>query len=458
ADYVRLSWSDAVLQSEMEVASDQIWRIAKMQRKPSSCPILFAWDGERFAFITDFLGVGGVGFFTAPGVYGPPDPTEDIRIPPELIAPREGRYHLRITEPLEEVTYMDELHLVVHDHPKEWEIHPDERFSGVEPLPTGEPFAVAKKIFPQAARDHRGEDVLDRLLRVDRRYVEPPKDPRFTGFAKDHWVELDFGDLLGELAPDAPLVLYLYGWVEYTYSHVNYAAHQAGITMRSPWIEVPDGEGGWRVALPEAGFPAGLPRMMTLDISTLPLRKEGRIRIRSNMEVFWDQIFVGENVLDARLRTTTLLPVTADLRSVGYPREFSPDGSDPTLYDYHRVDMGVPFKNTSGEFTRFGDVRELLDEVDDRFVIMARGEEIALEFDASSLPTLPPGWTRTIVLHSDGYCKDMDLYTAYPDTVEPLPFHGMKNYPPGERTTSSATLEQYRRSWNTRRIIENEVK
>jgi len=453
ADYVRLFWSDAVLQSELEVAANQNWLINKMQRKPSSCPILFVWDGERFAYVTDFLGVGGVGFFIEPGVYAPPDPTEDVRLPPELIAPRNGRYLIKVTEPLEEVTYLDQLHLVAYDHPEEWEIYPDERFTGTQPFPTGKPFAVAEKIFPKAARNHHGENVLDKIRKIDRKYAKPPKDTRFVGYADDHWIELDFGKKLQNLDPDASLILYLYGWVEYTYSHVNYAASQAENTMRSPWIEVPDGKGGWRVALPEMGFPAGLPRMMTLDISALPIRKEGRMRIRTNMEIFWDQIFVGENVLGTQMRENILQPSVAELRYLGYPSEFSPDGADPTLYDYQRLDMGVPFKNMTGDFTRFGDVRELLKKVDDQFVIMARGDEISLEFDASQLPELPKGWSRTLVLHSDGYCKDMDLYTAFPDTVKPLPYHGMKNYPPVEPNLSAS--KEYQRVWNTRRIVGN---
>lgn len=432
ADYVRLAWPDAVIQSELEVAADQRWRLNKISRKPSSCPVLFAWDGERFAFVTDFLGVGGLGFFVAPGVYAPPDPTEDVRIPPELLVPRNGRYALRVAEPLEEVVYLDQLHLVAYDHPAAWEVYPDERFAVEGPAPTGRPFAVAKKVWPVAARDDRGTDVLERLRAIDRRYAEPPVLGRLVGYARDHWVEIDFGDRLRGRRPDARLVLYLYGWVEYTYSHVNYAAHQAGLAMRAPSIEVPDGAGGWRVAMAEVGYPAGLPRMMTVDISSLPLDRDGRLRIRTNMEVFWDQVFAAEDVAGPELRARTLAPVVAELRSLGYPREYSPDGADPTIYDYHRVDQGVPFKNLRGDYTCFGDVRELLAAADDRFVIMGRGEEIALEFDAGELSPPPEGWARTFVLHTDGYCKDMDLYTAFPDTVKPLPYHAMPNYPPPE--------------------------
>ena len=457
ADYVRLSWADAVLQSELEVAADQSWRVTKMTRKPSSCPILFCWDGERFAFVTDFLGGGGIGFFTAPGEYAPPDPTEDIRIPPALIAVRDGRYLLRVTEPLEEITYFDELHLVAYDHPDDRELYPDERLTGTPPFPTGQPFAVSAKIFPETARNARGEDVLDHIREIDRRYTAPPADPRFVGYAADHWIELDFGERLAlppsaAGAPSPRLVLYLYGWVEYTYSHVNYAAYQAGLTMRPPSIEVPDGDGGWRPAVADMGFPAGLPRMMTIDISQLPIAADGRLRIRTNMEVFWDQIFAGVDVGDPGIRVHRLRPDVAELRHLGYPREYSPDGNDPTVYDYHRIDHGVPFKNMAGSFTRFGDVRELLKAADDQFVIMARGEEIAIEFDAGQLPGLEDGWSRTFVLHADGYCKDMDLYTAFPDSVGPLPFHGMDNYPPVKEPRNVEELRNYRHTWNTRKI------
>lgn len=453
ADYVRLNWPDAVLQSELEVAADQSWRVPKVLRKPSSCPLLFAWDGTGFAFVTDFLGVGGLGFFIAAGEYAPPDPTEDVRIPPEQIRPRDGRYLLRVAEPLEEITYLDELHLHAYDHPAGWEVYPDERFTGSAPFPTGRPQAVAHKIFPLAARTERGEDVRERILAVDRRYVQPPMDHRFIGYADDHWIELDFGDRLRGVAPDARLVLYLHSWVEYTYSHVNFAASQAGLRMQSPWIEVPDGSGGWRVAMPEAGYPGGLPRMMTVDISALPLRDDGRLRIRTNMEVYWDQIFAAVDVSGPELQGHILRPAVAELRYLGYPREYSPDGANPTLYDYQRIDQGVPFKNLTGNHTRFGDVSPLLEAADDRFVIFGRGEELALEFDATSLPVLPETRARTVVLHADGYCKDMDLYTAFPDTVDPLPYHSMGNYPPAK--PGPATPEQARSAeeWNTRRVV-----
>lgn len=456
ADYVRLIWPDGVLQSEMEVPADRNWPITKVIRKPSSCPILFCWDGKRFAFVTDFLGVGGIGFFIQPGVYAPPDPSEAVRIPPETIQPKEGRYLLRITEPLEEISYIDELKLKVYDHPATCEIYPDERFSGLPPFATGEPLMIERdnKLYPFAARNDRGDDLLEALRTIDRRYAEPPLDSRFIGYAHDHWIELDFGNQLANRDPQRRITLFAYGWVEYTYSHVNYAAWQARLSMQSPSIEIPDETGDWKTVIPDIGFPAGLPRMMTCDISALPLQYDGRFRIHTNMEIYWDQIFIAETLPDAQIQTTILSPLIAKLRPLGYPREYSPDGSFPTIYDYHLLDRGIPFKFLSGDLTRFGDIRELLESTDDRYVIMGRGEEIALEFNATQLPALPHGWSRTLVLHAMGYCKDMDLYTAYPDTIEPLPFQTMVNYPPQQPFPDTPILSAYRKQWNTRRLSE----
>lgn len=449
ADYIRLAWPDAQLQSELEVAAGQIWTVHKVKRKASSCPILFSWSGERFDFVTDFLGVGGLGFFVAPGEYAPPDPTEDVRIPPAQVAEHDGQYLLRVAEPLEEVTYLDALHLIVYEHPADWEVYPDERFAVAPPAPTGAPRAVRDKIFPVAARDARGRDALDLLRAADRRSTEPPLDRRFLGFAADHAVEIDFGDRLRGLGDGTVLVLH--GWIEYTYSHINYAAWQAGLALHPVSIEIPDGRGGWRVSMPDVGFPAGLPRAMTVDM-TPEVIAAGKFRLRTNMQIYWDQVFAAANVAGPEVTSRVLHPVGAELRFLGYPREYSPDGAEPTCYDYDRVDQGVPFKGLLGRMTRFGDVRPLLASADDRFVVFGRGEELALAFDAASLPALEPGRRRTLVLHVEGYCKDMDLYTAHPATIEPLPYRGMANYPPPAPHPDPEAVRRYALEWNTRRF------
>ena len=146
----------------------------------------------------------------------------------------------------------------------------------------------------------------------------------------------------------------------------------------------------------------------------------------------------------------------ADLHFLGFPREFTPDGRHPTLYDYDNIDRTVPWKIMRGNFTRFGDVTTLLDEADDCFVIMGRGDELTLRFSADSFTPVPPGYNRTFILKADSFCKDMDYCSAYPDTVKPLPFHDMSNYPyrDDEHYPDDEKRQTYQEDYNIRSIGE----
>jgi hypothetical protein len=141
------------------------------------------------------------------------------------------------------------------------------------------------------------------------------------------------------------------------------------------------------------------------------------------------------------------------LRRAGFAREVSPDGREPLIYDYQQSDATAPFHVLRGAYTRFGDVKELLSEFDDRYVLVGPGEEIALKFDAAEFP-VPAGKTRSFILVSHAYCKDMDLYTATPQTLEPLPFRAMSQYPPkaGEAYPSTPEYREFIRTYNTRMV------
>ncbi|MDH3214810.1 MAG: FG-GAP-like repeat-containing protein, partial [Candidatus Krumholzibacteria bacterium] len=236
-DWLRIVWPDGVLQAELEIAADRVLEVTQLQRKTSSCPYLFAWNGSRFEFVADFGGVGGLGYFLAPGSYAKPDPTEYLRIP--RLEPRDGEYVLQCLTPLEEVTYFDEAKLIAVDHPGGTEVYPNEMMAiGMAP-PAPEIYCYREAIEPLHAVDHRGVDVTDELRHVDRRCAGATRvDGCFMGLAEDHFVELDFGDRLADLTPSRRLILFLYGWVEYGYSSTNYAAAQASKTATAPSIHV----------------------------------------------------------------------------------------------------------------------------------------------------------------------------------------------------------------------------
>jgi len=452
AALLRLLWPDGTMQCELNVVGDKRLPLAEHNRKTGSCPVLFTWNGERFVCLGDFLGGGGLGYLVAPGVYGQPDRDESVAIAPDQLRAEQGSYRLSITEPMDEVAYLDKLVLDVVDRPPGVSATPDERFAPEGPRPTGEIIAWRQSIEPQKATDLEGRDMTERLRAWDRRTVDTFRRRNgWIGYAEDHGIILDFGDRLSRFGPSDPLVLCLAGWVEYPYSQTNYAAATAGVVLTPPSIERRRDDGSWEVIEPHAGYPAGLPRMTTLDLTGKLSGPRCVLRIHTNMECYWDQAFMALRERDLPIRVSPLLPTQAVLGDRGYTREASPDGHLPLLYDYDHVDP-APLARMSGKLTRYGDVASLIKVDDDQFCIVGPGDEMRLEFDAKHLPELPQGWTRSYVLRSYGYCKDADPFTATSDSIEPLPWRGMPSYPfgpEGERPRD-ADYERYLKMYQTR--------
>jgi ASPIC and UnbV/FG-GAP-like repeat len=459
ADYVRIIWPDLVMQNERDLKAGQKHAYAEVNRKASSCPVLFKSNGRGgFDFVADFLGVGGLGFYVGPDLYAPPDETELVRID-ALDPDADGQIRLRISEPMEEVCYIDRLALVGIEHPEGTEVYADERLAIRGPVPTGEAFAFRTLATPQAARTAAGEDTLGELSSLDRKYARGVRrDPRFIGYlAEELDLRLKFDDAALRASrphPDARLILIVEGSVEYPYSHVNYAGTQADLQAESLSIEVGTGSGDWLEVARDVGYPAGMQRAMAIDISEALSGRLDQLRLRTNLELYIDRLRLGWDEGARLTRRRRFAFDRAELRFLGYPLEYSPDGALPTIYDYQRISATSDWKAIAGSFTRYGDVRPLLDAVDDRYVIMNHGDEIALELDASRLPPLRRGQRRTWFLEADGWCKDMDPYTATPETVVPLPYHGMGDYPPAQDYPWDDEKRRWDREWNTR-VIEN---
>jgi len=454
ADLVHLRWPDGVMQCELNVASNQKLALAENNRKTGSCPVLFTWNGRRFVCIGDFLGGGGLGYLVAPGVYSQPDRDESVAISAQQLQPEEGVFRLSVTEPMDEVAYLDQLRLEVVDRPADITASPDERFAPSGTRPTGNLMAWRTVIEPLQATDLSGRDMRETLRRWDRRTVDTfRKLGGFIGYAEEHGIILDFGDRLSRFGAADRLVLCLAGWVEYPYSQTNYAAATAGITLKPPTIERRRDDGSWQVIEPHAGYPAGLPRLTTLDLTGKLTGPRCVLRIKTNMECYYDQAFVAlrDREAEASLRVATLPVARAVLGYRGYTREISPDGEQPLIYDYDYIDP-APLARLSGKLTRYGDVARLLEGDDDLFCVVGPGDEVRLEFEASGLRPLPAGWTRSYVLRAYGYCKDADPFTATSDSVEPLPWRKMPAFPfgPDVKRRPAAAFESYLREFQTR--------
>ena len=297
-----------------------------------------------------------------------------------------------------------------------------------------------------AATDEHGHDVRERLERIDRKYVDDFSLRPIRGYAEPHTLTLDVGDSADKA------VLLMTGWTDYAFSGDNVAAHQGGQTLRAPALQVKDARGKWRTAIENIGIPVGRPQTVVVNLRGKIPRSTREVRIVTNMRIYWDQVLVDSSGGSFPAVSTRLDPVVADLRWRGFSRESTPDGRQPFGYDYERVATVSPWKVMTGRYTREGDVRPLLGTRDDMFVVSRPGDEIALAFDAGALPSLQPGLSRTFLLYVVGYSKEMDINSASPHTVEPLPFQGMSAYPYAatERYPQTPAHLEYLARYNTR--------
>jgi len=428
-DAVQIFWPAGILQSELSVAvaspEQRENPIEELDRKGTSCPILYAWNGSEYRFVTDFLGGSAFGALVAPGRYNTPDTDEYIRLTDQQLREKDGRLSLRLNNQLEEVIFFDAVKLLAVDHPAEVEVYPNERLLPGPPFPEFKLYTSRNARPPVSARDDRGNDILPLISAIDRRYPEEFEKLPFKGYAREHAIELD----LGNLRQASKVLLLLNAWIDYADSTSNFAAAQAGERLITPYLQVRNGRGEWQTVIPQMGFPAGLPKTMTVDLTGKFLSDDWRVRIVTGMRIYWDQILVDTSASQPGLRTTTLAASAAELRWRGFPREYSPDGGRPRIYDYRIIDQQAPWKTHLGNYTRYGDVRELLGSPDDRYVITRNGDELQVDFEARQLPPLKPGWRRTWLLYADGFGKDMDIHSAAPETIGALPYHGMKSVP-----------------------------
>jgi tetratricopeptide (TPR) repeat protein len=537
ADVVRMLWPTGVLQDEIQVAGDKQQEILEIDRRGSSCPTLFVWNGERYEFVADMLGAGVVGHWVGPNQRDIPRPVEWVKIPTGMIREKNGvgpqasdlgrqtsdivsqvsdfrpqaqtaavggprpevqglrsDAHLlsfRFMEPLEEAVYLDQVRLLAVDHPANVDVYPNEYFASEPPYP---PFKVVVSKNndtrpPAGVWDEHGHDMLPDLLA--HRYFGDFAVTHFLGFAQPHSLTLDLGEAYG----GGPLWLLMHGEVEYFSANSMYAASQAGIEAIPPYVEALAADGKWRRVVDDIGFPAGGPRTMTADLTGRLPKGTRKIRITTNLQIYWDSILVdrteqetggrrtagsstraknalarndrddrlsdhtSEHLSELRSYALTEVPLLrADLEFHGYPLKIEGTPPGNVQYIYEKTSATGPYTRPFGAYTRYGDVLPLLTATDDRLAVFGSGDEVRLDFDPSALPALPFGWVRDYFFAANGYEKDMDFYAAEGNTVAPLPFLSMGDYPytPKKAFPLDDAHVNYLLEYNTRHMSGNE--
>jgi tetratricopeptide (TPR) repeat protein len=468
-DVVRVTWPNQIVQNSIDVATNKSIEVRESERLASSCPFLYVWDGKRFVFYTDILGMSPLGELSPDGTWSTPNPQEFVRLPSDLHS-RDGVFAFQVTDEMREVDFVDQLRLIAIDHPATEEVYSNEIAAATPVAPAL--FAVREKRFPVSAVDDEGRNVLPELLDADGRYPTGFGRNRILGLADLHTLTLD----LGEFAETAPIALWLRGWVFWTDSNGSRALMtNSKLKMVSPYLEVRDAQGQWTTVVPDMGLPSGTNRTMRVDLTGKFPTRDHHVRIVTNLCVYWDQVFLSTDdapvaaVYDRRNsiaaaaisdsvgagaeRSHDLPLLSANLHYRGFSKPVSdPTHVKPDFFEYSSLLGDAPWNPMAGNYTRYGPVEKLIGAADDRPVVMAVGDEITVEFSGIDLPPLKPGWKRDFFLYTAGYAKDGEPNSAYSRVVGPMPFRQMSKFPyaPPEHFPDDAEHKQYLHEFETR--------
>jgi uncharacterized delta-60 repeat protein len=399
----------------------------------TSCPLVYSFDGSRFTYESDIAGPMISQYPKGPravSIYQP------VYVPLERLVPdSSNQYQVKIWESLNEGTMLDEAKLLAVDYPVGYEIASSSAentyYNGY-----ANPFRIytlKNPVLPAAATDKNGASVLPSLLTVDD--IPAPITPN----AADNFYVLDFGTI--QHPEYAKLVID--GWMI-----INSKLYTSPITI-SPYIEVVDGNGAW-VKVKTFGMPAGDMKRMVVDLSNLFLSADHRIKI--NLGVRKTTLWVIDRVRldDSAPVTVTTQELTASAADLQQGGQAITEMSTPL----HRIHVGdnLPLKPDFygyGNFTRYGEVKELLTQRDDKFVLMNYGDKLELKFPALAAPQ--QGMNRVFMIKADLYYKEFKDYKY----LEPLPFHGMSDYPypATESYPQDAEHTLYRQQYNTRQVL-----
>ncbi len=466
-DVLRVTWPNGTLNTELALdlkpkggvddPDAAFNNITQPNALYGSCPFLYTWNGKRFEFVTDVLGITPLGLPIAPGMLVPPDHDEYVLVKGEQLAPKDGFLEMQFTEELREVTYLDHARLFVVDHPADTEIFPDERFT-FPPFPKPHTHTVKGALAPTKATGSDGRDWTKELATTDDEHAQPftREAPQFVGLARPWFLELAFDK--AAVAKAKKLRLICTGWFFWSDASANMAsAGTPDVRFIPPILQIPDGNGGFKDAGPPVGFPAGKTKTMILDVTSIVNRDDPRLRLFCSLQLFWDSIRLAVDDDDAPLAVQELAVAGSRLWMRGFssPLEKRADvcwTDKPERFDWNAIAPFARWNQHPGFYTKLGDVTPLLGEIDDRFVILGSGDALTLRFDASKLAPVKSGLRRDYLVFLDGWAKDRDPNTLQALEVEPLPFHAMSGYPyrPDEHFPDDELHKQWRKEWNTR--------
>jgi len=455
-DYVeilRITWPNGFVENKFKIDAKNTWSFRESERISGSCPSIFAWNGDRFGFVTDAFISGPMGVPLRKGVYFPVDHDEYIKISRDQLQMVNGKYHIRITEELREAVYLDQVRLLAIDHPSEIEIYPNEALG----LPSFSEFGIHGTSHahpPVQAIDHHGNNVLTLIEKIDGEYPDNIERSIYTGFSEPQGIVMT----LPKNATDSDyLRLFLTGWFYYFDSTSLISASQSS-NISIIWPHIQAFQNGQWETIAQVGIPPGKNKTVVVDLSGKLQAGTTQIRVWTNIELYWDRILIDTEPPQNEGYILKEIPLEkARVRFRGFSRRLESVAGEPQpeRFDYQDIGYLSIWNPMSGKYTRYGDVLPLLKSEDSQMVVFGLGDEIVLEFDTDSFPAQIEGLARDFLLYLNGFVKDGDKHTAHAGKIDPMPFSGMESYPYSTQDNAGLTFRsqeyiQYLRDFQTR--------
>lgn len=450
-DILKVRWSDAADgEIGVEVSPDQTWQVTELRIATGSCPYLYAWDGERFNFITDLLGAAPLGLPARRGFMIPGDPVEIVKIGTEdSFRPKEENFVLQVTEELREVLYLDEAKLIVVDHPEQVEVFSTSKLASGPP-PQHKIIGVKKAVEFVSATRSDGLDVLKAISRQDNTMVSPVKlrKPQYRGLAEPWYVEISFD----KIAPHITPILVLHGWLQFGGGMANISGSlRDDFPFPFPNLEAWSPEDGWMKIDLDLGAPSGKTKTIIASLKNKLPEATQKLRIHTAFEIHWDRVEIMDEIPYEELHVHQYYPNSAHLHWRGFSKMHRNSIDQPHIGIYEEVSQKPNWTHTpEGWCTRYGDVTPLVTIKDDKLALLNGGDELTLSFYSKAIPSKEKDQKRSFFFYNVGWDKDADFHVTEGKKVGPLPWHGMDYQRYGTEAYPTSKPREWINKWNTR--------
>ncbi|MCL1977504.1 MAG: hypothetical protein FWG55_05325 [Candidatus Bathyarchaeota archaeon] len=396
----------------------------------ASCPSLYIWNGTGYTYVTDVSNAGWLGYtgYINPNgeiIFSGGNPYDYVKLDKNILTDKNGYFDIVLSQQWDELFYMDYVSLLVVDHPIGTDVYTS-MTNYLNKGYTGQIYTTATGEFlaPVSAINEKGENVLDAILWKDGNFtpgVNGNDSPTWNNVIQNQ-LTLDFGDLSGidqiKLVVTAsvdwgPAETY-YEWI----SKFETAASMDLITENTPIVpkptlEILTADGVWVEAPQDRQIP--LPsdytaRTFAVDLTGLFPNDTTEYKVRFTN--FWNVTYnyIGIDITPQQdITIISLKPTSAKLDQ---------------FWD-------IIDSESTGAFTRYGDVTMLLQEADDIYVIGRQGDRVNLQFYIGDFPEPAEGMERDYFFAVACWFKDPPNAWGYgfTFTVDPMPFLNMTGFP-----------------------------